>query len=135
MIFLDTSAVIDILNEASGRLRAEVSGRFPMEEMAVAHPVWMEVLMGARGDRRRRALEANLREWRHVEVGLDDWIAAARIYADLRQVGVTAGPMDCCIAQAALSRGALLLHRDRDFDLIARVRPKLRLEKIPAPGK
>ena len=136
MILLDTSAVVDILRDKSGRFRAELSRRFPPGEWAVPQPVRLEVMMGAREERLRPNLERFLSRWPHVDLGADDWVAAGLIFADLQRIGLTVrSPLDCCIAQVALSRGALLLHRDRDFDLIARVRPKLRLEKIPAPGK
>ena len=135
MILFDTSLVIDVLRDKGGRFRAELSRRFPPDEWAIPQPVRMEVLRGESEKRRRQKLERHLDQWPHVNLRPADWAGAAHIYADLRGVGFTAGTMDCCIAQVALSRGALLLHRDRDFDLIARVRPKLRLEKIPAPGK
>jgi len=32
-------------------------------------------------------------------------------------------PVDCCIAQLALESGALPLQRDRDFEVVAQVRP------------
>ena len=52
------------------------------------------------------------------------WSEAARIYFDLRRVGKTVrSPIDCCIAQIAMDNKALLLHRDRDFEVIAAVRP------------
>jgi len=31
--------------------------------------------------------------------------------------------VDCCIAQIAIESGVLLLHQDRDFERIARIRP------------
>ena len=92
--------------------------------------------MGARNAEHWRTLELHLNGWRHVEVRPDDWTEAARIYADLRQIGLTVqSPIDCCVSQVALVHNALLLHRDHDFDLVAQVRPALRLERIPAPPK
>ena len=89
--------------------------------------------MGARNEQDWHMLEKHLAGWTHLEMFPDDWTEAARIYTDLRQAGLTVrSPIDCCIAQAALSHNALLLHRDRDFDLVAKVRPKLRLQRIPA---
>jgi hypothetical protein len=32
-------------------------------------------------------------------------------------------PIDCCIAQIALDHAIVLLHRDRDFETIATIRP------------
>jgi predicted nucleic acid-binding protein len=50
--------------------------------------------------------------------------SAARTYYDLRRLGRTVrSAIDCCIAQAAIDHQALLLHRDRDFDTIAQIRP------------
>lgn len=55
---------------------------------------------------------------------------AARTYFDLRSQGITVrSPIDCCIAQLAIENRALLLHRDRDFEMISRLRP-LRLERF-----
>ena len=49
---------------------------------------------------------------------------AARIDFELRRRGKTVrSPIDCCIAQIALDHDVLLLHRDRDFEVIAGVRP------------
>ena len=136
MILADSSVVIDAVNDRSGLFMAELSLRFSSDLFAIAPPTRMEVLMGARGDEHWRILEEALRAWRLVEFPPDDWTEAARIYADLRRAGLTVqSPMDCCIAQAALSRRALLLHRDGDFDLVAQVRPALRLERISIPPK
>jgi predicted nucleic acid-binding protein len=41
-----------------------------------------------------------------------------------RQRGKTVrSPIDCCIAQVAIDHDTLLLHRDRDFETIAEIRP------------
>ncbi len=52
------------------------------------------------------------------------WRAAARIYFDLRRQGMTVrSPIDCCIAQIALENRLLLLHNDRVFFVISKIRP------------
>ena len=91
--------------------------------------------MGARNQRDWRMLEQYLEQWESAPVHPNDWDEAARIYADLRAIGITLGAMDCCIAQVALDHNALLLHRDRDFDHVAQIRPTLRLEGILIPPK
>ena len=133
MIVADTSVVIDGLRDKTGQYWSALRARFPGADWAVALPTRLEILMGARNDEHWRSLERHLSGWRQLEFRADDWTAAARIYAELRQVGVTLGEMDCCIAQAALSGDALLLHNDRDFERVAKIRPALRLEKIPRP--
>jgi predicted nucleic acid-binding protein len=42
----------------------------------------------------------------------------------LRRKGITVNsPIDCCIAQIAVESSATLLHRDQDFEAVARIRP------------
>lgn len=60
----------------------------------------------------------------YAELTNQSWQSAARIYFDLRRQGLTVrSPIDCCIAQAALENNLLLIHNDRDFEVIAQVRP------------
>ncbi len=52
--------------------------------------------------------------------------SAAHLYARCRWAGITPrSANDCLIATHAIFGGIPLLHRDRDFDLIAGVEPKL----------
>jgi predicted nucleic acid-binding protein len=58
------------------------------------------------------------------------WSDAARIFFDLRRRGRTVrSSIDCCIAQIAIENDVLLLHRDRDFEVIAELRP-LRQQRL-----
>jgi predicted nucleic acid-binding protein len=69
-------------------------------------------------------LEEYLATQYYLEASDNTWREAARVYFELRRRGVTLNsPVDCCIAQIALEHGALLLHRDKDFEKISRVRP------------
>jgi predicted nucleic acid-binding protein len=57
--------------------------------------------------------------------------AAAHLYARCRWAGVTPrSAADCLIAVHAIDGEVPLLHRDRDFVLIARVEPKLRFVPV-----
>jgi predicted nucleic acid-binding protein len=56
--------------------------------------------------------------------GLADFEAAAELYRRCRAAGETVRKLtDCLIAAIALRHGATLLHRDRDFEVIARHAP------------
>ena len=60
----------------------------------------------------------------YLEASDNTWREAARIYFELRRSGVTLNsPVDCCIAQIAMEHDALLLHVDKDFERISRMRP------------
>ena len=52
------------------------------------------------------------------------YVAAARIYFDCRRRALTVrSSTDCLVAQVALDNRLTLLHSDRDFEAIAKVRP------------
>jgi len=87
-------------------------------------PILLEVMAGAQSDSvasLRRLLVAQ-----HVE-GLTprlDWLDAARIYRELRRRGETLrSQIDALIAAVAIRLEVPVLHRDRDFDAIARHTP------------
>lgn len=124
MILADTSAWVEY-DRATGspphlRLRELLETGGPV---AVTEPVVMEVLVGARDDRRetdlRRLMDSA--ELLHFDT-VTDFDGATRIYRRCRAVGVTPrGMLDCMIAAVALRRDATLLSHDADLHRVARV--------------
>ncbi len=83
----------------------------------------MELLQGCRDDREWTLLETYLQEQDYIESTPNTWVAAARIYYDLQRQGLTVrSSIDCCIAQLAIEHQIILVHNDRDFETIQRVR-------------
>lgn len=125
MILVDSSVLVDYLegrdNVAVDRF-AEVLDRgvpFGISPFTV-----LEVLQGAASDRDFATLRAYLgsQTLYGLAKGLDSYIAASRIFFDLRKKGMTvSGSVDCLIAQTAIEHGLFLLHNDSDFDRIAEV--------------
>lgn len=84
----------------------------------------LELLQGCRDEQEWGLLSSYVEGQDYLELAADSWEQAARIYFDLRRRGKSVrSPIDCCIAQLAMEHDALLLHRDRDFEVIAEVRP------------
>ena len=84
----------------------------------------LELLQGCRNEEEWALLAAYLETQEYLAPKRETWAAAARIYFDLRRLGKTVrSPIDCCIAQIAIERVVLLIHRDRDFEVIAEIRP------------
>jgi predicted nucleic acid-binding protein len=120
MLLADTSAWIEYLRGTGSpeaiRLREAIRAR----EVVVVDPVLGEVMSGARRDlvlRTQRLLEAQ-----HLEALAPkrDWLDAAEMYRELRWRGLTVRAfVDAVIAAAALRLELPVLHRDRDFDVIA----------------
>ena len=124
MILADTSAWVEYDRATGSAVDLRVSelilagGR-----LATTEPVLMEVLAGARDNRREAQLRALL--LRNALLPFDvvaDFDAAARIYRRCRAAGVTPrGMIDCMIAAVAHRSGAALLASDVDLDRVAGV--------------
>jgi predicted nucleic acid-binding protein len=100
------------------------------ESVWLAPPILQEVLQGADSPDRFIRWDRVLGELPMI-IAPDNREAArsaAHLYARCRWAGVTPrSANDCLIATHAIIGAMPLLHRDRDFDLIAGVEPKLLL--------
>jgi predicted nucleic acid-binding protein len=109
------------------------------EALERGEPVWLtatilqEVLQGADSPGRFTRWDRVLGELPMVDSPDDREAArsAAHLYARCRWAGVTPrSANDCLIATHAIFASMPLLNRDRDFDLIAAVEPKLMLVAV-----
>lgn len=91
--------------------------------VAVTEPVIMEILAGARDERREHDLRRLLLRFHLYRFdSIVDFDGAVRIYRRCRQQGVTPrGLVDCMIAAVAWRVGASLLAQDIDLVRIASV--------------
>jgi predicted nucleic acid-binding protein len=124
VILVDTSAWVEY-DRATGspshhRLKGLIETGGPV---AVTEPVIMEVLAGAREERREADLRRLLASFELLSFDtVTDFDGAVRIYRRCRAAGVTPrGMLDCMIAAVAWRRGATLLSHDADLDRVARV--------------
>jgi hypothetical protein len=124
VILADTSAWVEF-DRATGspvdrRLSALIAERGPV---AVTEPVVMEVLAGARDERREADLRRLLLRFDLLPFdALADFDGAVRIHRRCRAAGVTPrGMVDCMIAAVAWRCGAALLAQDADLDRVATV--------------
>ena len=103
------------------------------EPVWLAPPILQEVLRGADSPDRFTSWDRVLGELPMV-IAPDPREAArsaAQLYARCRWAGVTPrSANDCLIATHAIHASMPLLHRDRDFGLIAGVEPKLMLVAV-----
>jgi predicted nucleic acid-binding protein len=124
VILVDTSAWVEYDrasgSPAHGRLAELIESDGPV---AVTEPVVMEVLAGARDDRREGNLRRLLGCFELLSFdAVSDFEGAARIYRRCRAAGITPrGMVDCMIASVAWRRGATLLAHDADMDRLAAV--------------
>ena len=139
MIVADTSAWVEFLRATGSpahlRLRELIAGE---GDLATTDVVVMELLAGTTTHDAMTQLRRLLLRFRHLPVeGLADHEAAADLYRRCRAGGETVRKLtDCLIAVVAVRNGATLLHRDQDFEVIARHTPPAvgELAAVAVPG-
>ena len=123
MIWVDTSVWIEIFRDKTGDVVSKFRQITKPYITVLKRFNQLELLQGAKGEDDWKILDDYLAGQFFLEATEYTWREAARIYFDLRKQGFTIrSPIDACIAQLAIENQALLLHRDRDFETISKVR-------------
>lgn len=134
MNLIDTSAWVEYLRDTNSIACNEVD-RMVREDpgsVATTEPVIMELLAGANTDRvlsQVERLTAGL-ALIPVEAGVDYRDAAVAYRAVRANGGTVRKVLDCLIAVVAVRTGATLVHRDRDFEVLAAALPDLRTRSL-----
>jgi predicted nucleic acid-binding protein len=137
MILIDTSVLVELLRDRTSRISQALQDLLDGRDFYLSRFTQLELLQGARDHRQWLRLSEYLEDQDYLEMEADGWNAAAKIYVDLRRQGLTVrSVIDCCIADLAMRNDAILLHNDRDFETIARVKSlrHLRFQPEPAMG-
>lgn len=124
MILVDSSAWVEYDRATGSQADIRLSELIATDgPVAVTEPVIMEVMAGARSDKREADLRRLLLRFRLLPFDpVADFDGAARIYRQCRRAGITPrGLIDCMIAAVALRTEAALLACDADLDNVARV--------------
>jgi predicted nucleic acid-binding protein len=121
VLIVDSSVWIEDLRSPVGAFPAFADlKRDRADDLAVTEPVLMEVLAGARQYDLVRARLSAL-PVRGVDP-LRDFDTAAALYRSARRQGRTLSSLtDCLIAAVALRLGDAVVHRDEDFEVLARL--------------
>ena len=123
MILADTSAWVEYLRATGSpahlRLRELVASE---GKLATTDVVTMELLAGAAAHEDVVQLRRLLLRCQLLPIeGLADYEAAAELCRRCRVGGETVRSLtDCLIAVVAIRHGVAVLHRDHDFDVLAR---------------
>jgi predicted nucleic acid-binding protein len=133
MYLVDSSVWIDYLRGDATRPVDALERLLAGEEIVGTAPIIVqEVLQGADTDERFekwRLYFGDLMSYPPRD-SLGSHIEAARLYQACRRAGKTPrSSNDCLIARIAIEHGLVLLHDDRDFDVIGTVAGSLKLFK------
>ena len=126
MILVDSSAWIEYHRATGSPVDARLTQAIETDEpLATMGLVLLEVMSGARDESHARDLRRLLARCEFLPLEEpSDPEAAAALYRTCRRQGTTIRRLpDCLIATVAIRKRAELLHRDSDFDAIARHAP------------
>ncbi len=121
-VLVDTSVWVDHLRDLRTPERDALDTYLEAGEVATTDAVILEVLAGPTRDEAADRLAQMLSgvEYLRQQVPLDAEAAAA-LYRACRRAGETPRSMlDCLVAAVAIRHDIPVLHRDRDFDVLAR---------------
>ena len=128
MVLVDSSVWIDWLRGSDTDAVRFVQAREGQEDLALTQMIYLEVLQGVSSER-QFAVTQKILGAQTMLLPLDEletFAAAAQLYRQARQLGLTIRKStDCLIAAIALEQGALLVHNDRDFLALAQSTPHL----------
>lgn len=123
MVLVDTSVWIEVFRKPS---KVRLDQIVDFDEIVTCLPVIQEVLQGFRDERAFQTARDAMQALPAVESPMtravfDD---AVVLYRSARRAGVSVrSGVDCLIAACAIRNGVTVLHRDRDFDQLARISP------------
>lgn len=121
IVFVDTSAWICFFARRGYRkLKEAISLLIDENRVATAGPILIELIQGCRDEKEKAELKMALEGLHWISVTHEIWHKAAEMAFRLRRKGVTVSAIDAIIATVAIEYDAFLLHRDKDYDLIAR---------------
>ncbi|MDA0346854.1 MAG: PIN domain nuclease [Verrucomicrobia bacterium] len=131
MTLVDTSVWIDFLEGGDHwtkeRLKWLIEDR---ESIVYTHMILLEIIQGLREKKDRKKIEIKFRDLVLAPQKRSTILLAADIYQDLQRKGIRIRSIiDCLIAASAIETGANVLHKDRDFEFIAKHYP-LKLETL-----
>ena len=120
MILIDTSAWVEFLRDTGSPICQRVDDLLAAE-IATCDAVRMKVPSGAHNEEHLQQLRRLLARASILPTESVDCDAAAALYRTCRQRGHTVRKLiDCLIAAVAIRGDAPILHKDADFDILAR---------------
>jgi predicted nucleic acid-binding protein len=123
MYLVDTSVWIEFFRLDTS---LDLESVLEIEQIVTCPPVIQEVLQGFRDETPYRLARESMSAFPIVEspMPLEVYLQAADLYRAARRAGLTVrSGTDCLIAACALRHDLRVLHKDRDFSLLARVSP------------
>ena len=121
MVLVDTSIWIEVLR---GGADFDLESLVDFDEVVTCPPVVQELLQGIRDPEAHAVAREALLALPMVEspMPIETYLDAAELFRLARRAGFTVrSSVDCLIAACAARHSLAVLHRDRDFEALARI--------------
>jgi len=120
MVLIDTSVWLFALKkDFHPAIKKRVEELLLEGDVAINGMIELELLGGARSEKEYSRLKSRLEALYYVEAERSLWYLASKFSFDLKRKGMSIPYPDIFIAASALKEGAVLIHADSHFDLIA----------------
>ena len=124
MIVVDSSAFIEYYRpRGDPETSSAVAEAISEDQVAVNGLIQVEIVSYAASGAARDRLISDFKAFHWLDLNRADFALAHDLGFQLRQTGVTIPATALIIAASAINYDAILCHRDRHFDLIARSVP------------
>lgn len=90
------------------------------DRVAIAGPILVELIQGARDIEEKQKIKDYAKGLYWLQTTDEHWYKSAELIFQLSRTGVTGSIIDVLIAVLAMDYQCILLHKDSDFDHIAR---------------
>lgn len=119
-ILIDSSCWIDFLRQSDPDLSHQMASLLRRKQAVLCGPIHFEIVGGARTSAESEKISSLLGELDYLILNNQDFHEAALLRQKLLKKGLTINGMDLIIAHLAIKNDCLLLHKDHDFNQMAR---------------
>jgi len=120
-VLIDTSGWVCFFSRRGHlEIKGAISNLLDEDRVAVAGPILIELIQGARDREEKENIKNYVKGLHWLPVIDEHWHKSAELAFDLRRKGITTTAIDTLIAALAIDYDFPLLHKDSDFDRIAR---------------
>jgi predicted nucleic acid-binding protein len=123
VLLVDTSVWIEVFRKPA---RLALETHIDFDDVLTCLPVMQEVLQGFKDERAYAIARESMYALPMIDSPLTDRVVdqAVELYRSARRAGITVrSSVDCLIAASAIRHGVGVLHRDRDYDELAKISP------------
>ncbi len=121
LVLVDTSAWICFFaRKGFIEMKEAVSALLDNNSVAIAGPIIVELIQGARTENEKEIIKSKIKGLYWLKITDEHWHKTAEFSFSLRRKGVTISAIDSLLSTIAIEYNCSILHKDSDFDIIAK---------------